>query len=107
MFQYLIILILILILKLMYLNKKKKEENNQQVINKNIIAKLMSISYNLIQFITDSDTLNKILEHIFRNFKINKENKEMIIGMMNAQIESEGIKHLKINEEMLLNCDKL
>ena len=94
-------------IKINVLNKKKKEENNQQVINKNIIAKLMSISYNLIQFITDSDTLNKILEHIFRNFKINKENKEMIIGMMNAQIESEGIKHLKINEEMLLNCDKL
>ena len=91
------------------LNKRKKDDiqDIQLKICKNVVAKLMSISYNLIQFILDSDNLNQILARIFRNFKISKENKEMLIGMMKAQIESEGIKNLKINEAMLLKCDKI
>lgn len=91
------------------LNKKKKEENkeDEEQIDKNVIAKLMTVSYNLIQFIMDSDTLNNILANIFRCFKINKENKEMIIAMVNCHIETEKAYHLKIDEEMLLNCDKV
>ena len=67
----------------------------------------MTISFNILQFILDSDTLNLTLANIFRNFKISQENKQTIIAMMNFHIESEKINHLKINEEMLLNCDKV
>ena len=67
----------------------------------------MSISYNLIQFVMDSETLNNILVNIFRCFKIDNSNKEMIIAMINSHIESEGISHLKLNEEMLFNCDNI
>ena len=85
----------------------KDSKANEKILNKNFIAKIMSICYNLIQFIMESDTLNSILVNIFRNFKINKENRKMIIGMMNFHIESEGNKNLKINEEMLMNCDNI
>ena len=67
----------------------------------------MSISYNLVQFITDSDTLNKTLASIFRNFKISQENRQTVIQMMNFHIESENIQNLKIDEEMLLNFDSI
>ena len=90
------------------LNKKKKENNiEEEKTDKNVVAKLMSISYNLIQFVLDSETLNNILVNIFRCFKIDNSNKEMIIAMINSHIESEGISHLKLNEEMLFNCDNI
>ena len=90
-------------------NKELKDDNKskEKKMNKNFIAKIMSICYNLIQFIMESDTLNSILSNIFRNFKINKDNREMVIGMMNCHIESEGFKNLKINDEMLMNCDNI
>ena len=87
-------------------NKKNKENNiEEEKADKNVIAKLMSISYNLIQFVMDSETLNNILVTIFRCFKIDNSHKEIIISMINSNIESEGISHLKLNEEMLFNCD--
>ena len=91
------------------LNKKKNNEkkDNQNILDKNIIAKLMSISYNLVQFIIESDTLNNTLASIFRNFKISQENRQMVIQMMNFHIESEKIENLKIDEEMLLNFDNI
>jgi hypothetical protein len=88
-------------------SKKKKENIEEEKTDKKIIAKLMSVSYNLIQFVIDSDKLNKILANIFRCFKIDKENKELIIAMINSHIESEGASNLKLNEEMLLNCDNV
>ena len=95
--------------KLPILNKKKNKEKKetQNIINNNIVAKIMSICYNLVQFIIESDTLNEILANIFRNFKIGIENKEMIIDMVNCHIESEKIKNLKIDKEMLMNCDNI
>jgi hypothetical protein len=84
-------------------NKKK----GKQMVSQNVVAKLMSISYNLLQFIKDSETLNYSMANIFRNFKISQENKQMIITMLKTHIELEKIKHLKINEEFLLNCDKV
>jgi hypothetical protein len=95
--------------KIPILNKKKNKENkeSQNVINKNIVAKIMSIGYNLVQFIIESDTLNETMANIFRNFKISKDNKELIIDMVNAHIESEKIKNLKIDKEMLMNCDNI
>ena len=102
--------------KIPFLTKKKKTEDKGNIENKkkelqikdkNIVAQLMTISFNILQFILDSDTLNLTLANIFRNFKISQENKQTIIAMMNFHIESEKINHLKINEEMLLNCDKV
>ena len=86
---------------------KENKEKIKQMVSKNVVAKLMSIGYNLLQFILDSETLNYSIANIFRNFKITKENKQMIISMMNCHIQSEKISHLQINEEMLLNCDKV
>lgn len=85
----------------------KENKGNEKNMDKNFIAKIMSICYNLVQFIIDSKTLNTILVNIFRSFKISKENREMVIGMMNCHIESEGNKNLKINEEMLMNVDDI
>ena len=86
-------------------NKGNKENDNKQ--NQNIIAKIMSISYNLVQFISKSDTLNEILANIFRNFKVSEENKEMIIDMVNSHLESEGIKNITIDKKMLMVCDNI
>ena len=77
------------------------------MVSQNVVAKLMSISYNLLQFIKDSETLNYSMANIFRNFKISQENKQMIIIMLKTHIELEKINHLTINEEFLLNCDKV
>ncbi len=85
----------------------EKREKERQIISKSIVAKLMSVGYNLLQFILDSQVLNYIIANIFRNFKITQENKQMIITMMNCHITSEKINYLKIDEEMLLNCDKV
>ena len=91
------------------LNKKKNTEKKetQNNIDKSISAKLMSISYNLVQFIINSDTLNKTLSSIFRNFKISQENRQMVTQMINFHIESEKIQNLKIDGEMLLNFDNI
>ena len=89
-------------------NKEIKDNKlDEKNMNKNFIAKIMSVCYNLVQFIMESDTLNAILINIFRNFKISKENREIVIGMMNCHIESEENKNLKINEEMIMNCDNI
>jgi len=87
---------------------KKKEENkvdNFNKYNKIIMAKLMSVSYNLVQSVTSADTLNKALYNIFLFYKLSKENKKTIIDMLNFQIIAEGFDFLKIDEDLLLNND--
>jgi len=88
--------------------QKKEEETlnedniSQDKINNSITAKLMSVSYNIMQFITNSNTFNKILFDIFKYCKINKDSKEIVVGMMEAQIEAENLQHIKLNKDMLL-----
>jgi hypothetical protein len=88
--------------------QKKEEETlnedniSQDKINNSITAKLMSVSYNIMQFITNSNTFNKIIFDIFKYCKINKDSKEIVVGMMEAQIEAENLEHIKLNKEMLL-----
>ena len=88
--------------------QKKEEETlnedniSQDKINNSITAKLMSVSYNIMQFITNSNTFNRIIFDIFKYCKINKDSKEIVVGMMEAQIEAENLEHIKLNKEMLL-----
>ena len=85
---------------------KKKEPNkvdNVDKYNKMIMAKLMSVSYNLVQFVSSSDTLNKALYNIFRFYKLSLDNKKTIVEMLKFQIMSEGYNNLQIDEELLIN----
>ena len=87
--------------------QKKEEETlvediSEEKISNSITAKLMSVSYNIMQFITDSKTFNRIIFDIFKYCKISNESKEIVVGMMEAQIESENLTHIKLDKEMLL-----
>ena len=62
----------------------------------------MSVSFNIMQFVTDSKSFNRIIFDIFKYCKINKENKEIVVGMMEAQIEAENLTHIKLDKDMLL-----
>ena len=63
----------------------------------------MSVSYNIIQFVMDSNLFNKIIFDIFKYCKINEENRAIIVEMIEGQIQSENLNHLKLNKELLLN----
>ena len=85
---------------------KKKEPSkvdNVDKYNKMIMAKLMSVSYNLVQFVSSSDTLNKALYNIFRFYKLSLDNKKTIVEMLKFQIMSEGYSNLQIDEDLLIN----
>ena len=90
-------------------NKKPvlvKNEDSEEKLKNSLIARLMSITYNILHFITDSESLNIIVFRIFNNFNIKKENREMIIVMMESNIEMEKIDYIKINKELLLSTDE-
>ena len=54
-----------------------KEDNiSVEKLNNSVIAKLMSVTYNIMQFINDSNLFNKVVYDIFKYCKINKENRE-------------------------------
>ena len=80
------------------------EENNisEEKLNNSVIAKLMSVSYNIIQFVMDSTLFNRILNDIFKYCKINEQNRLIIVEMIEGQIKGENLK-LKIDRELLLN----
>ena len=81
-----------------------KEQNlSQEKLNNSKMAKLMSVSYNIMQFVSDSNLFNKIICDIFKYCNIEKDNREIIIGMMEVQIESDNTKALILNKSLLLN----
>ena len=85
---------------------KKKEENKIDTVdryNKVIMAKLMSVSYNLVQFVSSSDILNKALYNIFRFYKLSPKNRKNVVEMLQFQIASDGYDNLKIDEDLLFN----
>ena len=83
-----------------------KEGNiSAQKLNNSIIAKLMSVTYNIMQFIIDSGMFNRIVYDIFKYCKINPENRETVVEMMEAQIQGENLK-LKLNKDILLKSEK-
>ena len=92
------------------IQQQKKEEDtlNEDVItedklNNSITAKLMSITYNIMQFIKDSNAFNKIIADIFKYCKITNESKQIVVGMMEGQIESENLTNIKLDKNILLN----
>ena len=83
-----------------------KENNDpEEKLNNSVIAKLMSVSYNIMQFVLDSNLFNKILSDVFKFCKINQQNRQIVVDMMENQIKGDNITYLKLNKEMLLSCD--
>jgi glutamate racemase len=84
-----------------------KEDNvSEEKLNNSVIAKLMSVSYNIIQFVMDSKLFNKIINDIFKYCKINAENKEVVVEMIEGQIANDNLNHLKLDKELLLSIPK-
>ena len=88
---------------------QKKEEDtliedniSEDKLNNSVTAKLMSVSYNIMQFIKDSNSFNRIINDIFKYCKINNENRPIVVGMMEAQIEAENLTHIKLDKDLLL-----
>ena len=83
---------------------KKKEEDKVDTVeqyNKIIMAKLMSVSYNLVQFVNNSDTINKALYNIFIYYKLNQNDKKNIVELLKFQIMNDGYTNLNIDEDLL------
>ena len=80
------------------------KENNisTEKMNNSIIAKLMSVSYNIMQFINDSQLFNKVVCDIFKYCKIDKESRATILQMMEQQIQAESITNIILDKEMIL-----
>ena len=91
------------------IQQQKKEEETlnednitQDKLNNSVTAKLMSVSYNIMQFINDSKTFNRIIYDIFKYCKISNESREIVVGMMEAQIEAENLTHIQLDKNILL-----
>ena len=81
-----------------------KEGNiTEEKLNNSVIAKLMSVSYNIIQFVLDSNLFNRILYDIFKYCKINAENREIVVEMIEGQIQTDNLSHLKLDRDYLLS----
>ena len=79
-----------------------KEDNiSAEKLDNSVTAKLMSVTYNILQFITDSDLFNKVVYDIFKFCKINKEKREIIVSMMENQIEAENLVHIKLDKDLI------
>jgi len=80
-----------------------KEDNiSVEKLNNSVIAKLMSVTYNIMQFIMDSNLFNKVVYDIFKYCKINKENRIMIIQMMEQQIKAENLTYIQLDKDLIL-----
>ena len=66
----------------------------------------MSITFNIIQYVTDSKAFNRIIYDIFKYCQVNEEARETAIEMIDAQLESENIKNFNVDKEFLRNYDK-
>ena len=84
-----------------------KEDNiTEEKLNNSVIAKLMSMSYNIMQFVLDSALFNRIIFDVFKYCKINEQNRMIVVEMMETQIKGENIDYLKLDKEMLLSMSK-
>ena len=83
------------------------EDNiTEEKLNNSVIAKLMSVSFNIMQFVMDSDLFNRIIYDVFCYCKINEENRQFVVGMLESQIQGENLTHLKLDKETLLSMNK-
>ena len=80
------------------------KDNNisEEKLNNSVVAKLMSISFNIMTFVLDSNLFNKILFDVFKYCKINGENRNFVVQMLETQIATENRDYLKLNKEYLL-----
>ena len=84
----------------------KENDITEEKLNNSVIAKLMSVSYNIMQFVLDSNLFNKIIFDVFKYCKINEQNRQIVVEMMESQIMGENIDYLKLDKEMLLSMTK-
>jgi hypothetical protein len=84
----------------------KEDDITEEKLNNSVIAKLMSVSYNIMQFVLDSNLFNKIIFDVFKYCKINEQNRQIVVEMMETQIMGENIDYLKLDKEMLLSMAK-
>ena len=85
-----------------------KEDNiSEEKLNNSVIAKLMSVSYNIIQFVMDSTLFNRILNDIFKYCKINDENRVIVVDMIESQIKGDKLSYLNLDRELLLTPSKV
>ena len=84
------------------------KENNisEEKLNNSVVAKLMSLSFNIMTFVLDSNLFNKILFDVFKYCKINGENRQFVIQMLETQIATENLDYLKLNKEYLLQTEE-
>jgi len=84
------------------------EENNitEEKLNNSVVAKLMSVSFNIMQFVMDSKLFNRIIFDVFNYCKINETNRHFVVGMLDSQIQGENLTHLQLDIEVLLTMDK-
>ena len=79
----------------------KEDDSSEAKLNNSVVAKLMSVSYNIINFVMDTKLFNKIIYDIFKYCKINAENREIVVDMIEGQIQSENLNHLVLDKEFL------
>ena len=84
----------------------KENDITEEKLNNSVIAKLMSVSYNIMQFVLDSALFNKIIHDVFKYCKINEQNRQIVVEMIESQISGENIDYLKLDKDMLLSLDK-
>jgi hypothetical protein len=84
----------------------KENDITEEKLNNSVIAKLMSVSYNIIQFVLDSNLFNRIIHDVFKYCKINEQNRQIVVEMIESQIQGEKIDYLKLDKEMLLSLNK-
>ena len=84
----------------------KEDNKSQSKLDNNIVAKLMSVSYNIILFAMDSNLFNRIICDIFKYCKINDKNKLLVVEMIENEIETNNSINLKLDKEFLLSNPK-
>ena len=93
-------------------HQKKEEETlkedtiSEEKISNSIIAKLMSVCFNILQFVTDSNTFNRIIFDIFKYCKINEKSRESVVEMIQAQIEAENLAYIQLDKKIIFGKDK-
>ena len=81
----------------------KEEDVSEENLNNSVIAKLMSVSFNIIQFVMDSNLFNRIIYDIFKYCKINEENRGIVVRMLDSQLQGENINNLQLDKKLLLS----
>ena len=83
----------------------KEDDISEAKLNNSVVAKLMSVSYNIINFVMDSKLFNKIIYDIFKYCKINAENREIVVDMIEGQIQAENLDYLKLDKDFLIKSN--